>query len=250
MAGADLMNIMNEAAILAARADKKETSQKELLDAIEKVMMGPERKSHILGEEERLVTAYHEAGHAVVGHLLPYCDDVHKVSIIARGRAAGYTMSIPDEDRKMHSRNEFYDDLAMTLGGYVAEQEIFGDFTTGASNDLQKATAMARELVTQFGMSELLGPRTYGSDDDRPMFGRGEARDYSEKIAEQIDSEMNRVLADALQKARTMVREHRTELDKIVNELLVKETIEKEAFETLLGPSIKRPKVTVQPVRA
>ncbi len=250
MAGADLMNIMNEAAILAARADKKETSQKELLDAIEKVMMGPERKSHILGEEERLVTAYHEAGHAVVGHLLPYCDDVHKVSIIARGRAAGYTMSIPDEDRKMHSRNEFYDDLAMTLGGYVAEQEIFGDFTTGASNDLQKATAMARELVTQFGMSELLGPRTYGSDDDRPMFGRGEARDYSEKIAEQIDSEMNRVLADALQKARDIMRKHRAELDKIVNELLVKETIEKEAFETLLGPSIKRPKVTVQPVNA
>lgn len=245
MAGADLMNIMNEAAILAARADKKETSQKELLDAIEKVMMGPERKSHILGEEERLVTAYHEAGHAVVGHLLPFCDDVHKVSIIARGRAAGYTMSIPDEDRKMHSRNEFYDDLAMTLGGYVAEQEIFGDFTTGASNDLQKATAMARELVTQFGMSELLGPRTYGSDDDRPMFGRGEARDYSEKIAEQIDSEMNRVLAEALQKAREIVRKHRAELDKIVHELLVKETIEKESFETLLGPAIKRPKVTV-----
>ncbi len=250
MAGADLMNIMNEAAILAARADKKETSQTELLEAIEKVMLGPERKSHILGEEERLVTAYHEAGHAVVGHLLPYCDDVHKVSIIARGRAAGYTMSIPDEDRKMHSRNEFYDDLAMTLGGYVAEQEIFGDFTTGASNDLQKATAMARELVTQFGMSELLGPRTYGNDDDHAYFGRGEARDYSEKIAEQIDSEMNRVLADALQKAREIVRKHRVQLDKIVGELLTKETIEKEAFESLLGPSIKRPKVTVQAVNA
>jgi cell division protease FtsH len=250
MAGADLMNIMNEAAILAARADKKETSQKELLDAIEKVMMGPERKSHILGEEERLVTAYHEAGHAVVGHLLPFCDDVHKVSIIARGRAAGYTMSIPDEDRKMHSRNEFYDDLAMTLGGYVAEQEIFGDFTTGASNDLQKATALARELVTQFGMSDLLGPRTYGVDDDRPSFGRAEARDYSEKIAEQIDGEMNRVLAEALQKARDMVRKHRVELDKIVHELLTKETIEKEAFETLLGPSIKRPKVSVLAAKA
>ncbi len=249
MSGADLMNIMNEAAILAARKNQKETTQKELLDAIEKVMIGPERKSHILSQDERLVTAYHEAGHAIVGHLLPFCDDVHKVSIIARGRAAGYTMSIPDEDRKMHSKREFIDDLAMTLGGYVAEQEIFGDLTTGASNDLQKATALARELVTQFGMSSTLGPRTYGEREDGGfIMGRQaqEHRDYSEKIAEQIDTEINAFLSDALATAQRIIREQRPRMDLVVKELLEKETIEKEAFESLIGPTQKRPKIEVK----
>lgn len=252
LSGADLMNIMNEGAILAARRNQKETSQAELLEAIEKVMLGPERKSHILGEEERVVTAYHEAGHAVVGHLLPFCDDVHKVSIIARGRAAGYTMSIPDEDRKMHSRREFFDELAMTLGGYVAEQEIFGDLTTGASNDLQKATALARELVTQYGMSEAMGPRTYGDREEAVFLGRQtqDSRDYSEKIAEQIDSEINRILKDALTKAQEIIRSHRNKLDQVVAELLKKETIEKEAFEALIGPALKRPKVEIIPKTA
>ncbi|MEK7458862.1 MAG: ATP-dependent zinc metalloprotease FtsH [Patescibacteria group bacterium] len=249
MSGADLMNIMNEAAILAARKNQKETTQKELLDAIEKVMIGPERKSHILSQDERLVTAYHEAGHAIVGHLLPFCDDVHKVSIIARGRAAGYTMSIPDEDRKMHSKREFIDDLAMTLGGYVAEQEIFGDLTTGASNDLQKATALARELVTQFGMSSTLGPRTYGDREDGGyIMGRQaqEHRDYSEKIAEQIDTEINAFLQGALATAQRIIKEQRPRMDLVVKELLEKETIEKEAFEALIGPTQKRPKVEIQ----
>ncbi len=249
LSGADLMNIMNEGAILAARRNKKETAQKELLEAIEKVMLGPERKSHILGPEERLVTAYHEAGHAIVGHLLPFCDDVHKVSIIARGRAAGYTMSIPEEDRKMHSRREFLDDLAMTLGGYVAEQEIFGDLTTGASNDLQKATALARELVTQYGMSEAMGPRTYGERDEMVFLGKQihESRDYSEKVAEQIDGEINRILREALEQAKAVIHTHRAKMDTIVKELLEKETIEKEQFEALVGPAQKRPKVEVQP---
>ena len=249
MSGADLMNIMNEAAILAARKNQKETTQKELLDAIEKVMIGPERKSHILSQDERLVTAYHEAGHAIVGHLLPFCDDVHKVSIIARGRAAGYTMSIPDEDRKMHSKREFIDDLAMTLGGYVAEQEIFGDLTTGASNDLQKATALARELVTQFGMSSTLGPRTYGDREDGGyIMGRQaqEHRDYSEKIAEQIDTEINAFLQGALATAQRIIKEQRPRMDLVVKELLEKETIEKESFEALIGPTQKRPKVEIQ----
>lgn len=240
LSGADLMNIMNEAAIFAARRDRKTIMQIDLLDSIEKVLIGPERKSHILSEAERAVTAYHESGHAIVGHMLPHCDDVHKVSIISRGRAAGYTMSIPDEDKKMHSKNEFIDELAMMLGGYVAEQEIFGDFTTGASNDLQRATALARELVTQYGMSANLGPRTYGEKSEGFM-GRafGDARDYSEKIAEKIDEEINTLLTNAKETARTVIRKERTQMDAIVKHLLEKETIEKEEFIALIGPAVK-----------
>ena len=243
MSGADLANVMNEAAILAARRNQKEVLQKDLLDAIEKVMLGPERKSHVLSNEERILTAYHEAGHAIVGHLLPHCDDVHKISIISRGRAAGYTMSIPAEDRKMHSRQEFLDDLAMTLGGYVAEKEIFGDLTTGASNDLQKATGLARELITQYGMSDTLGPRTYGEREDMIFLGKQihENRDYSEKVAETIDGEINRLLQDALATATRIIREQRSNMDKIVDSLIAKETIEKEEFESLVGPKIKAP---------
>lgn len=249
LSGADLSNVMNEGAILAARRNQKEVTQKDMLDAIEKVMIGPERKSHILSKEERVVTAYHEAGHAIVGHLLPFCDDVHKVSIIARGRAAGYTMSIPDEDRKMHSKREFLDDLAMTLGGYVAEIEIFNELTTGASNDLQKATAIARQLVTQYGMSDVLGPRTYGERDEMIFLGKQihENRDYSEKVAEAIDGEITRILKDALARATEVIRTNRPKMDAIVHELLEKETIEKETFEALVGPAAKRPKVEIQP---
>ncbi len=241
MSGADLANIMNEGAILAARRNQKEINQVDLLDAIEKVMLGPERKSHILSKEERVLTAYHEAGHAIVGHMLPHCDDVHKISIISRGRAAGYTMSIPDEDRKMHSRQEFLDDIAMTLGGYVTEKEIFGDLTTGASNDLQKATRIARELITQYGMSDLLGPRTYGERDEMVFLGKQlhESRDYSEKVAETIDSEITRLLNEALITATRIVQEQRKAMDSIVNVLLEKETIEKEEFEKLIGPKKK-----------
>ncbi len=246
LSGADLMNIVNEGAIFAARRDRKEVTQLDLLDAIEKVVIGPERKSHVLGVEERVMTAYHEAGHAVVGHLLPHCDEVHKISIISRGRAAGYTLSIPGEDRKLHSRQEFLDDMAMMLGGYVAEKEIFGEITTGASNDLQKATAVARDLVTQYGMSDELGPRTYGQQDDMPFLGRSshERRDYSEKVAEQIDQEMARLLKEALHTATTIIRANRHKMDLVVTTLLKQETIEKEEFVALLGPAIVAPKLT------
>lgn len=241
--GADLGNIMNEAAILAARQDKKVIEQVDLLNAIEKVMLGPERKSHVLSDAEKVVTAYHEAGHAIVGHLLPHCDAVHKVSIISRGRAAGYTMSVPDEDKKMHSRNEFIDELAMTLGGYAAERTIFGDFTTGASNDLQKATKLAKDLVTQYGMSDSLGPRAYGERNDMIFLGRDihENRDYSEKTAEHIDSEINRLLSEAKETAMRIIRENRDKMDKLVEALLKEETVEKEAFEQLFGAPTKAP---------
>lgn len=241
LAGADLMNVMNEAAIFAARRDRKVIMQVDLLDSIEKVLIGPERKSHMLSDAERTITAYHESGHAVVGHMLPHCDEVHKVSIISRGRAAGYTMSIPDEDKKMHSRAEFIDELAMMLGGYVAESEIFGDLTTGASNDLQRATQLAKELVTQYGMSDALGPRTYGVGDEMVFLGKQihESRDYSEKIAERIDEEMNRLLNDAKETARRIIREQRPKMDAVVKHLLEKETIEKEEFVALIGPAVK-----------
>lgn len=252
LSGADLMNIVNEGAIFAARRDKKEIQQVDLLDAIEKVIIGPERKSHVLNDEERVMTAYHEAGHAVVGHLLPHCDEVHKISIISRGRAAGYTMSIPGEDRKMHSRQEFLDDMAMMLGGYVAEREIFGDMTTGASNDLQKATAVARDLVTQYGMSKELGPRTYGQRDDMPFLGRNlnDNRDYSEKIAEKIDHEIATLLQEALETATNLIKNNRSKMDQVVAALLKNETIEKEEFITLVGPATKAPKLTPKPAHS
>lgn len=239
--GADLMNVMNEGAILTARRNKKSISQADILEAIEKVMLGPERKSSVLSDEERKITAYHEAGHAVVGHLLPFCDDVHKISIISRGMAAGYTMSLPSEDKKMHFRQEFIEDLSMMLGGYAAEKEIFGDMTTGASNDLEKATRTAKHLVTRYGMSDKLGPRTYGEHQEMIYLGKefGESRDYSEKTAQEIDSEVTRLLTEALEKANELIKANRKKLDDVVKELLEKETIEKEVFEKIVGPSKK-----------
>ncbi|MCH8049167.1 ATP-dependent zinc metalloprotease FtsH [Patescibacteria group bacterium] len=250
--GADLMNIMNEAAILAARRNKKEVFQEELLEAIEKVILGPERKSHVLSPDEKKITAYHEAGHAIVGHILPYTDEVHKVSIISRGMAAGYTMSVPNEDKQMHFRQQFLDELAMMLGGYAAESEIFGDITTGASSDLKKATKVAKKIVTQYGMSEKLGPRTYGERDDLIFLGKEihENRDYSEKAAQEIDEEVMGLLDSALETARKIIRKHREHLEKIVNILLDKETIEKEEFEGIVGPPNKAPELKILPARS
>jgi cell division protease FtsH len=210
-----------------------------LLESIEKVLLGPERKSHILSEKEREVTAYHEAGHALVAHMLPDADPIHKVSIISRGQAAGYTLKLPTEDRRMHRLAEFRADLAMSLGGYVAEQEIFGrdNLTTGASNDLRQATRLARRLVTDFGMSEKLGPRTYGEKEEMIFLGKEihEQRDYSEKVAEQIDHEISEMLDTAKKTATRIISENREDLDKIVKELLEHETIEKDRFEKMLG---------------
>ncbi|HTK04532.1 MAG TPA: ATP-dependent zinc metalloprotease FtsH [Candidatus Eisenbacteria bacterium] len=237
--GADLANIINEGAILAARRNKKKVGQQELTESIEKVLLGPERKSHILSEDERRVTAYHEAGHALVSHLLPNADPVHKVSIISRGTAAGYTLKLPAEDKRMHRRAEFVDDLAVSLGGYVAEMEIFGreNMTTGASSDLRQATRLARRLITDYGMSEKLGPRTYGEKEEMVFLGREihHERDYSEKVAEQIDHEITSLLTEAMETARSVIRTHREKMEKIVATLLEKETIEKEAFEAVMG---------------
>lgn len=249
MAGADLMNIMNEGAILAARKDKKQVEQADLLEAIEKVMLGPERRSHVFSKDERKVTAYHEAGHAIVGHVLPYTDEVHKISIISRGMAAGYTMSLPSEDKKMHFRREYLDEMAMILGGYAIEQMIFGDRTTGASNDLQKATSLAKQLVTRFGMSANLGPRTYGEREEMVFLGKEihQNRDYSDKTAEEIDHEVLTFLNTALKRAQEVIQNHRKDIDKIVDILLEKETIEKEEFEKIVGGPKKAPKLEILP---
>ncbi|MBI4092770.1 MAG: ATP-dependent zinc metalloprotease FtsH [Candidatus Kerfeldbacteria bacterium] len=233
--GADLANLLNEAAILAARENKKIINLQDCMSAIEKVMLGPERKSYVLSEREKKITAYHEAGHALVAHELPAADPVHKISIISRGRVAGYTLKLPTEDKKMHSRKEFVADLAVMLGGYVAEQKVFGDLTTGAANDLQQATRLSRQLVTKYGMSLKLGPRTFGEKEELIFLGReiSEQRDYSEKTAQLIDGEVGRFLDDALKTAQVVIEQKRAYLDRIVSELLKKETLEREEFEAL-----------------
>ncbi len=225
--GAELYSLMNEGAILAARESRKEIAQFDLVRSIEKVMLGPERKSHLLTKKEKELTAYHEAGHALVSSILPYADPVHKISIISRGRAAGYTLKLPFEDRKMQSRKQFLDDIAATLGGYVAEEIIFGDVTTGPSNDLAVVTALARDMVARYGMSEKLGPIAFG---DRMMGNQP----FSEGVAMQIDAEVSRIIDEARQRAKEVIMSHRTALDAIAKELIEKETIEREAFEKIL----------------
>ncbi|NQV90094.1 ATP-dependent zinc metalloprotease FtsH [Candidatus Uhrbacteria bacterium] len=234
--GADLMNLLNESAIRAARRNDTKVLQEDVLDSIEKVLLGPERKSYVMSKEEKKVTAYHEAGHALVAHMLPNCDPIHKVSIIPRGTAGGYTMKLPSQDRRLHRRAEFIDDMAMMLGGFLAEKETFGDVTTGASDDLQKCSTLAREIVTRYGMSETLGPRVFGGSQEMIFLGKGihEARDYSEKTAEAIDLEVEKLVNGAMQTARDIIRKEKSSLDKIAKELLEKEVIEKEAFEALM----------------
>ncbi|MEK7567476.1 MAG: ATP-dependent zinc metalloprotease FtsH [Patescibacteria group bacterium] len=233
--GADLYSLMNEGAILAARENRKKVSQFDLIRSIEKVMMGPERKSHLLSQKEKEITAYHEAGHALVSSVLPYADPVHKISIISRGRAAGYTLKLPLEDRKMQSKKEFLDDIASTLGGYVAEEMIFGDLTTGPSNDLQVLSALARDMVTKFGMSEKMGPMAYEGDGGRAMFGRGVGeREYSEKVAAELDAEVNKIITGAKKRAEDVLKNNRKALDSIAKTLIEVETIEREEFEKIL----------------
>lgn len=238
--GADLSNLLNEAAIRAARQNQQTITLADTLDSIEKVLLGPERKSHLLLPKEREITAYHEAGHALVAHILPHADPVHKISIISRGRAAGYTLKLPTEDKKMHSKSEFLDDIAVFLAGHLVEQEIFGDVTTGASDDLRKATGLARDLVTTYGMSEL-GTRTFGDKDELIFLGREihEARDYSEKTAEAIDIEVNNIITRAREVACDIIKKERARLDLIAKTLLEKETIEKEEFEALVSKNSK-----------
>ena len=234
--GADLANLLNEAAILAARRNLKHITQKELTESVEKVLLGPERKSRIVSEKERKVIAFHEAGHALVAHNLPHTDPVHKISIISRGQAGGYTMKVPTEDRSLASKDEMFENIATMLGGYAAEQAVFGELTTGASDDLKKATEIARKMITRYGMSETLGPRTYGESEELVFLGKqiSEQRDYSEKVAEQIDTEVSKLMSDALKTAQGLIQKFRDTLDTIAKTLLEKETLEREDFLKLL----------------
>jgi len=235
--GADLANLMNEAAIFTARKNKKEISMEELIPSVEKVLLGPERKSHILNEKEKKIAAWHEAGHALVNASLPHTDPVRKVSIIARGRAAGYTLKQPTEDKHLRTKTEFLEELAVLMGGYAAEKLIFGEITTGSSNDLEQATDLARKLVTRFGMSDKLGPRTFGEQEELIFLGKEivTEKDYSDKTAAQIDDEVTKFISDAQKVAQNIVIQKRTLLDKIANELIEKETIEKEEFERIMA---------------
>jgi cell division protease FtsH len=234
--GADLANLINEAALLTARSGRREISMQELEEGIMRVIAGPEKKTRVMSEKERLITAYHELGHAIVGHLLPNCDPVHKISIISRGQALGYTISLPTEDKFLTTRAELTDTMAMTLGGRAAEEIVFGEITTGASNDLEKVTETAKQMVMRFGMSERLGPRVFGHDRGQPFLGRefSAEPDYSDEIAREIDDEIRRIVESAHQTAKGLLSERREELDRISKMLLERETIDSDQFAALL----------------
>ncbi len=230
--GADIENLINEGAILAARRNKKSIGQAEFEEAIERVIAGPERKSRLISDTEKEIIAYHEAGHAMVAHLLPNCDPIHKVSIIARGMMGGYTLALPEEDRTLQRKAKFEDDLAFALGGRAAEEIVFGDITTGASNDLERVTQIARSMVTRHGMSEKLGPMVYGQKEELVFLGReiGEQRDYSDAVAEEIDQEVRRIVSEAYNKARRVLTENRELLDAIAQRLIEIETLDADEF--------------------
>ena len=235
--GADLYSLMNEAAILAAREGRNKIAQYDLIRSIEKVMLGPERKSHILSVKEKEITSYHEAGHALISSVLPHADPVHKISIISRGRAAGYTLHLPLEDRRLQSKKQFLDDIAVSLGGYVVEKMIFGDVTTGPSNDLQVSTALARDMVTRYGMSDKLGAMAFeGNEGGRAMFGSGleEHGEYSDKVGSDIDAEVSRIMSEGFAQAENVVTTHRAALDAIAKRLIEVETIERDEYEKII----------------
>ena len=234
--GADLANLVNEAALLAARRGRKTIGQEELEEGIMRVIAGPEKKTRLLSEEERKITAYHELGHAIVGHYLEHTDEVHKISIISRGQALGYTISLPREDRYLTTKSALMDQLAMTLGGRAAEELVFQEVTTGAANDLEKVTSTAKQMIMRFGMSEKLGPRVLGRNHDMPFLGRemGAEPDYSEEIAKEIDDEIRRVIEEAHDKATNVLRDHMDELHLLSAILIERETIDKIQFERLL----------------
>jgi cell division protease FtsH len=235
--GADLANLVNEAALLAARRGKKVIQQEELEEGIMRVIAGPEKKTRLLSEEERKITAYHELGHALVGHYLEHTDEVHKISVISRGQALGYTISLPREDRYLTTKTALMEQLAMTLGGRAAEELVFHEVTTGAANDLEKVTSISKQMIMRYGMSDKLGPRVLGRNHDMPFLGRemGAEPDYSEEIAREIDDEIKRVIEEAHELAVTVLKEHMTELHKISAILIERETIDKDQFERLLA---------------
>jgi cell division protease FtsH len=235
--GADLANLVNEAALLAARRGKKVIQQEELEEGIMRVIAGPEKKTRLLSEEERKITAYHELGHALVGHYLEHTDEVHKISVISRGQALGYTISLPREDRYLTTKTALMEQLAMTLGGRAAEELVFHEVTTGAANDLEKVTSISKQMIMRYGMSDKLGPRVLGRNHDMPFLGRemGAEPDYSEEIAREIDDEIKRVIEEAHELAITVLKEHMAELHKISAILIERETIDKDQFERLLA---------------
>jgi len=230
--GADLENLVNEAAILAARRDKRVISQDEFQEAIERVIAGPERKSRIISQEEKAIVAYHEAGHAVVGHVLPEADPVHKVTIVARGMMGGFTMSLPEDDRTLMARNKLLADMAFMLGGRAAEEIVFDDITSGASNDLERVTKLARSMVTRLGMSDALGPMVYGQKEELIFLGReiSEQRDYSESVAETIDAEVRRLVEESYKRAKAILNEYRQQLENVAEQLIEAETMDRDTF--------------------
>ncbi len=235
--GADLANLINEAALLAARRGKKMIEQEELEEGVMRVIAGPEKKTRLFSEEERRITAYHELGHAIVGHYLDQDTDVHKISIIGRGQALGYTISLPREDRYLTTKKSLMGNLAMTLGGRAAEEIVFNEVTTGAANDLEKVTSTSKQMVMRFGMSEKLGPRVLGRNHDLPFLGREMSAepDYSEEVAREIDDEIRRIIEEAHEMAHKVLREHMEELHRISNILIERETIDKDQFLRLLA---------------
>jgi cell division protease FtsH len=246
--GADIENLVNEAAILAARRNKKVIGQSEMEEAIERVIAGPERKSRLISEEEKRIVAYHEAGHAVVANAMPEADPVHKVSITARGMAGGYTIMLPEEDRTLMPRKKLFADMVGLLGGRAAEEVVFDDITSGASNDLERVTRMARAMVTRLGMSDALGPMVYGQKEELIFLGReiSEQRDYSEAIAQQIDKEVRRIVNEAYATAKSIVNEYRDKLDTVAQRLIEVETLTREEFEEIFPTPV--PKTSGTPI--
>lgn len=242
--GADLGNLMNEASILTAREDRNKVTQYDVIRSIEKVMLGPERKSHLLTAKEKEITAYHEMGHALLASVLPHADPVHKVTIISRGRAGGYTLKLPLEERKLQTKKEFLDDIAVALGGYVAELMVYGDVTTGPTNDIAVATALARDMVTKYGMSDAIGPVAFNEEVTNVMFGRGGSGEkaYSEDVSSRVDREVARIMSEARARAEATLLEHRKALDAMAQELSRIETLERKEFEELLVVNGIKPK--------
>ncbi len=244
--GADLQSLMNEGAILTARENRKTISQYDLIRSVEKVMLGPERKSHIVTEKEKKIIAYHEVGHALTASVLPNADPVHKISVISRGKVAGYTLKLPTEEKSLHSKKEFLDDIAVTLGGYVAEKMIFDDTTTGSSSDLQVASALARNMVTKYGMSDKLGPVAFEKESRMlSPFGMAE-KEYSEDVAKEIDDEVSEIINRAFARTQKVLTDHKKALDAIAKKLMEVETLERAEYEKLLILHGIEPKKTAQ----
>ena len=245
--GADLANLVNEAALLAARRNKHEINMTELEESIERVMAGPERKSKVMSDNEKKLTAYHEGGHALVGMMLKHADPVHKVTIIPRGRAGGYTLMLPKEDRSYATRSELLDRLKVSMGGRVAEEVVLNEISTGASQDIQQASQIARAMIMQYGMSNKLGPVAYGGDPVQQFYFGQQQKNYSEEVAGEIDKEVHRYMEEAYEACRTIITENRDKLDAIAKALLDKETLSAQELKDIVFgadvPEIEQPPV-------